>query len=352
MTNLVKPVQATIKLPTEMHPLQLAPRSWVLRQPLCDELNGLVAPDHRQDQFYLDTQRQHSNINHDQPNSFHRGLARTHKLSDGSVYFFLTHSMAPMDRASGKGQVMVFRHEGPTEGEHVACPHAIARCEELIEFEDTWIVRDMQFLPDFGHPDSGYLFIQKQVTLSLYYWQLGQRLAFLGDLPAAKGEYVAVDRIDEDYYYLWSGGDVAFRAATNKLFPRHELRSMELKSFENVGSSFGFGVFDRSASQAKFVQDSTNQWWLLGFRSDHPTETDGADYVDVYELTTSPFVIKRLAYRKHVSLPHGATSFANTGTSYVERAGRLLVGSSYRWSKDEGPGDSSYVSRVDESAAP
>jgi hypothetical protein len=32
----------------------------------------------------------------------------------------------------------------------------------------------------------------------------------------------------------------------------------------------------------------------------------------------------------------------------VERSGRLLLSSSYRWAEDEGPGTSSYVSRVDE----
>ncbi len=36
------------------------------------------------------------------------------------------------------------------------------------------------------------------------------------------------------------------------------------------------------------------------------------------------------------------------GTHYVEPSGRLLISSSYRWSEDEGPGSSSYVSRVDE----
>ncbi|HEX9529082.1 MAG TPA: hypothetical protein VF951_16410 [Streptosporangiaceae bacterium] len=35
-------------------------------------------------------------------------------------------------------------------------------------------------------------------------------------------------------------------------------------------------------------------------------------------------------------------------THHVEPSGRLLLGSYYRWAKDEGPGDSRYVSRVDE----
>jgi hypothetical protein len=44
----------------------------------------------------------------------------------------------------------------------------------------------------------------------------------------------------------------------------------------------------------------------------------------------------------------GPTGFTNTGTHHVEPSGRLLLSSSYRWAKEEGPGSSSYVSRVDE----
>ena len=63
-----------------------------------------------------------------------------------------------------------------------------------------------------------------------------------------------------------------------------------------------------------------------------------------------------LMSRVPMSLPgwHGVGSGAVTpaspapGTHHVEPSGRLLLGSSYRWAKDEGPGDSGYVSRVDE----
>ena len=45
----------------------------------------------------------------------------------------------------------------------------------------------------------------------------------------------------------------------------------------------------------------------------------------------------------------GDTGFASTGTHHhVEPSGRLLVSSSYRWSKNERPGGAGYVSRVDE----
>jgi len=50
----------------------------------------------------------------------------------------------------------------------------------------------------------------------------------------------------------------------------------------------------------------------------------------------------------HIFFRPGDTSFTSTGTHHVEPSGRLLLSSSYRWANEEGPGDSSYVSRVDE----
>lgn len=64
----------------------------------------------------------------------------------------------------------------------------------------------------------------------------------------------------------------------------------------------------------------------------------------VYGVTFSPFSISYLLYSVHIVFPSGDTGFANTGTHHVEESGRLLISSSYRWSNDEGPADSSYVS--------
>jgi hypothetical protein len=50
----------------------------------------------------------------------------------------------------------------------------------------------------------------------------------------------------------------------------------------------------------------------------------------------------------HLTFKPGDTGFASTGTHHVEPSGRLLVSSSYRWSKNELPGEAGYVSRVDE----
>jgi hypothetical protein len=46
----------------------------------------------------------------------HQGIARTHLLSDGSVYFFLAHSEMGFEE---HGNLMQFRYPGPFDGEHV-----------------------------------------------------------------------------------------------------------------------------------------------------------------------------------------------------------------------------------------
>jgi hypothetical protein len=109
---------------------------------------------------------------------------------------------------------------------------------------------------------------------------------------------------------------------------------------------------DNSACQVHTVTDVTGQHFLLAFRGDPPDKENADDYVDVHALTYSldhmpPFQItSRLDPPIHVNFPPGDTSFASTGTAYVEASGRLLVASSYRWA--EGAPWANYVSRVDE----
>ena len=98
----------------------------------------------------------------------------------------------------------------------------------------------------------------------------------------------------------------------------------------------------------KLVRDSTGGWFLLAFRSEPNDDPNGTDYVDVYPISFAPFQIGARLLSQHVFFRAGDTGFASTGAHFVEAAGRLLVSSSYRWSRDEGPGGSSYVSRVDE----
>jgi hypothetical protein len=104
----------------------------------------------------------------------------------------------------------------------------------------------------------------------------------------------------------------------------------------------------REASQVKLVRDSEGRWYLFGFRSDPSDDPHGTDHVDVYGVTFNLFAITPLLYSVHITFKPGDTGLASTGTHHVEPSGRLLISSSYRWAEDEGPGDSSYVSRVDE----
>ena len=102
------------------------------------------------------------------------------------------------------------------------------------------------------------------------------------------------------------------------------------------------------ASQVKLIRDSTGSWYLLGSRGDPDGDPNQPDYADVYGVRFRPFAITSRLLSVHVFFPPGDTSFTNTGTHHVEQSGRLLLSSSYRWAKEEGPGSSSYVSRVDE----
>ncbi len=102
------------------------------------------------------------------------------------------------------------------------------------------------------------------------------------------------------------------------------------------------------ASQIKLVRDCEDKWFLLAFHSDPPDDPNGTDYVDLYGVRFEPFAISYRLDKVHLTFKPGDTGFASTGTHHVEPSGRLLVSSSYRWSKNELPGGAGYVSRVDE----
>jgi hypothetical protein len=98
-------------------------------------------------------------------------------------------------------------------------------------------------------------------------------------------------------------------------------------------------------SQTKLIRTTAQKWYLLAFRG---ADEYADDFVDVYGVRFSPFAISYQLHSVHVFFRPGATGFVSTGTHYVEESGRLPLSSSYRWAEDEGPGSSSYVSRVDE----
>ncbi len=99
---------------------------------------------------------------------------------------------------------------------------------------------------------------------------------------------------------------------------------------------------------AVLVRDTTGSWSLLGFRSHDDDDPHGDDFIDVYDIDLPTFAISAQPQSTHVFFPAGDTGFASTGTCHVDEGGRLLVCSSYRWSKDELHHGAEYVSRVDE----
>jgi hypothetical protein len=166
---------------------------------------------------------------------------------------------------------------------------------------------------------------------------------------------VFLDKVDETYFLgiafadKTAGSVRLFSAKPGALFPGCLPGQMNVSAFQPVSpeSLFPFPV-SPEAQQAKLVRDSSGKWFLLGFRSERPDDPGGTDFVDVHSVEFSPFSISDRLFSVHISFKPGDTGFASTGTHYVEKSGRLLISSSYRWSEDEGPGSSSYVSRVDE----
>jgi hypothetical protein len=219
---------------------------------------------------------------------------------------------------------------------------------------------DICFLPDVNNLDAGYLFVTEEFVmrrLSIYRWEPTTGPVLHGHFPQGfpdQGpQFVFIDRVDDTYYLgvaseHWGWGAL-YAAPGTKLFPKCEKGALNIFAFEPTcpGSMFPLPPLG-GPSQVKLIKDSTGQWYLLAFRADPNDDPNGTDFVDVYQVQFSPFMISSRLHTVHVFFRHGDTGFANTGTHYVERSGRLLLSSSYRWAEDEGPGDSSYVSRVDE----
>jgi hypothetical protein len=325
--------------------------------------------------IYLDTLESQSDSFYLEGLDHHQGLARTHLLSDGSVYFFLAHSEMGFEE---HGNLMQFRYPGPFDGEHVQTtdPLVVAPLVQLLETTSQHPC-DMAFLPEINGADAGYLFVAEQTPIWAGTHRASRRGRYLlarclpmvcrrgfrivghrRARPAVRAPQLRVSRplrrhlparVVPQYHT-----DVVhvFTAATHDLFPQPVPGFMNLNAFQPLPEQpFAFPV-DNRACQVHIVLDVTGQHFLLALRSDPPDDENADDYVDVHALTysldqTPPFEItSRLDPAIQLNFPPGDTSFASTGTAYVEASGRLLVASSYRWA-EEGPGDN-YVSRVDE----
>jgi hypothetical protein len=305
---------------------------------------------------YLDTIQAMSNILWTGDDDHHQGLARTHRLSDGSVYFFLAHS-----ELDGKGSLSQYRYAGPTDQEHIldTDPLAVAPMEQLLELDERH-PSDICFLPEVDGLDAGYLFVVEEYDnrwVSVYRWDPTQGLVLQGRVsqgfPEDGPNLLFADRVGHCYYLgvastHWGWGTLLSADATS-LFPKCTRGALDVSALQPAAhqSMFPFPLTD-GPSQCKLVRDADDDWYLLAYRSDPEGDKNGDDLVDVHGVTFEPFSISYRLFTVHITFRPGDTGFASTGTHHVETSGRLLLASSYRWSENEGPGESSYVSRVDE----
>jgi hypothetical protein len=316
-------------------------------------LKGVASNKNKCTSFYLDTLRYMRRGANVLGRNHHQGLARTHLLSDGSIFFFLSTS-----NIGAEGTIAQFRYLGPLDGEHVlqTDPLTVAFMVQLLSIDEGHPA-DICFLPDVNQLDSGYLFVTEaydQHRISVYPWAPGYDLFPPFHFPRNFDDgpdSLFIDRVGDTYYLgaadSGSRKGLLWTAQAEDLFPTCKKHCMNPYAFNPLNPTEFTLPADGKASQIKLIQQADGSWFLLGFRGDPPDETEGIDYVDVYSVAFNPFNISDRQESVHIYFRKGDTSFANTGTHYVENSGRLLISSSYRWAESEGPGGS-YVSRVDE----
>lgn len=344
------------------------PQSHATTRSIAEELAGVRASAGACTSFYLDTIEEMSNTEIagwvlTQGENHHQGIARTHRTSDGSITWFLAHS----GMADKHGTITQYRYRDPTEGEHV------------LQGSPLWVApmvgaplelghhpSDITFLPDVGNADAGYLFATVEDDdlrrVVIYRWTSGQPLQEhdvvippADDLAGSGPNFVFVDRVDDRYCLGIASNNwqtcFVYRAQAAQLFPSSSAGALDAQAFflDPIAARVPFLVTG-SPCQAKLVRDVSGAWFLLAFRCSDPGSETDEDWIDAYPVSVNPqlSLASAPAVRVHIAFNPGRTSFASTGTCYVEPAGRLLVSSSYRWAADEGPGDSSFVSRVDE----
>jgi len=345
------------------------PQSHATTQPILEELDGVASSEAAS--FYLDTVESMGNFQifgEDITNGedHTQGLARTQRLSDGSIYWFLSYS-----DTSGQGSLSQYRYAGSLDDEHVVqtSPLTVAPMAQLLTLDDEWHPSDITFLPEVNGADAGYLLVTEEMDrhlLAVYRWAPGQDLSLQGyvgttaanagdppptPLPTGGPNFVFVDLVDGEYLLgvasnNWGLGYL-YTADPARLFPSATPGQLDVAAFAPSGGTFPFPLLG-GPCQCKLVRDATGAWSLLAFRGDPDDSETATDYVDLYPVQYPPLVIGARQASVHVFFPAGDTSFASTGTHYVEPSGRLLVSSSYRWAEDEGPGTSGYVTRVDE----
>ena len=85
--------------PGQIRQAYLYPQSHATSRPIRDELAAVAQNQARCSSIYLDTvEGMSDDFPYTEGEDHHQGLARSHKLSDGSVYFFLTHAAVQRPR--------------------------------------------------------------------------------------------------------------------------------------------------------------------------------------------------------------------------------------------------------------
>lgn len=283
----------------------------------------------------------------------HQGLARTQELSDGSIYFFLSHS--GVQGVGDTGRLMQFRYGGSVDNEHVTGQGVTAPMEERLLLADETHPSAIAFLTDVNHLDSGYLFVAKEYDgqkVTVYYWEPGSDLQAIGDIYAGltKPSHVLIDKVKDDYYYLvvldntFKNGS-PYRAHAADLFPSSAKGGMNVSAFQALPY---FKFTGDLGSQAQLIRDSAGTWFVLVYNS--PDDSGfGNDYVHIRNIQFDDVVTLAFETANPISFsfPAGGTSFTNTGTHYVDKNGRAIISSSERWAQDEG-NPYGWESRVDE----
>ncbi len=318
------------------------PQSHATTNDIYGEIDGLVANQAACTSIFLPTAPGMSEGGEDH----YQGLARTHRLTDGSVYFFLAHSeVIGLPFVHGHGSFVQYQYAGPTDDDHVleSVPPTYGTLEQHLFIdhdEPEQHPSDITFLPEVNGLDAGYLFVTEEYDnrrVTVYRWEAGQDLVIHGRIfagfPTGGPQFLFLDRVGSDYFLgiaseHWGWGQL-LRAPAEDLFPKCAEGSLIPAAFRPAGM-FPFPVTG-GASQTKLIRDKNEEWFLLAYRSDPNDDPNGTDYVDVYPVRFDPFVISYRSASIHISFSAGDTGFANTGTHHVEESGRLLVSSSYRW---------------------
>ncbi len=168
----------------------------------------------------------------------HQGLARTPELSDGSIYFFLSHS--GVQGVGDTGRLMQFRYGGSVDNGHVTGQGVTAPMEQRLLLADETHPSAIAFLPEVNHLDAGYLFVAKEYDgqkVTVYYWEPGSDLQAIGDVYAGltKPSHILIDKINDDDYYLvvldntYKNGSPYRARAADSLSERHEGRDERIR---------------------------------------------------------------------------------------------------------------------------